>query len=324
MRGKRVTGIVLLVVLMSVMLTACAPDNTSNYESGEQTKIAQGVNNKETVDAIVVSENETVKKKSVTRFSTDNVYNQNGVKLLSCALEKTVDAYKKKEEWVLEFENTSSQTVELCLRVDYYNGMALEGAGNNEKVVNTGESCTFRIDQESVLGINDRYFKSLCMGAPDTIGFYIAQSNMDGKHLAESKIVKFVSEDKSCNVVAGTEIYNKNGLRMVMYDSYTYELNNSSYKLGDIAAYPVVIENTSEQFYRVQVWAVVDEDPHDEGILTNSMAGTREMCRIDMQKYVMTQWDTMWPNNVQGKIFRFDILDVNYNVIDTFEIPLLY
>lgn len=150
----------------------------------------------------------------MVHFSQDALYDQSGVKLLSSGVMTNREG---ETALLLELENTTDSVVYLSTSDIAINGLLVNSSIWSSNAINPGKRCVVDVDLSAVLapvywnvyGINQVGVVSLSMG----------QYNADGIEIAAETPVEIVVPDVNASFDrTGTEVYNRNGLKIMFKD----------------------------------------------------------------------------------------------------------
>lgn len=147
----------------------------------------------------------------ITYFSQDNLYNENGVKLLSSGLMVNRDG---DTALLMELENTASEIIYASTSDIALNGLIVTSSTWSSDAINPGKRCIVDVDISSVL--DSEYWEIYGIKTIGSISLSLTQRNSDGNNITEAVPVNIVVPNtKSEFDASGTEVYNANGLRIV-------------------------------------------------------------------------------------------------------------
>lgn len=147
----------------------------------------------------------------ITYFSQDNLYNENGVKLLSSGLMVNRDG---DTALLMELENTTNEIVYVSTSDIALNGLIVTSSTWSSDAINPGKRCIVDVDISSVL--DSEYWEIYGIKTIDSVSLSLTQRNSDGNNITEAVPVNIiVPNTKSEFDASGTEVYNANGLRIV-------------------------------------------------------------------------------------------------------------
>lgn len=145
-------------------------------------------------------------------FSQDIPYDQNGVKLLSSGVIRNRDG---ETALLLELENKSDSMVYLSTSEIAINGLLVNDSIWSNNAINPGKRCVVDVDLSAVL--DPVYWEGYGITQVGTISLSLAQRNEDGAEIAAETPVEVVLPDVSASFDGrGTEVYNSNGLKIVL------------------------------------------------------------------------------------------------------------
>ena len=145
------------------------------------------------------------------QFEEAASYDQNGLRLLSSAVVRNRNG---EVALLLELENTTDSTVYVATSDIHINGLVVNSSLWSSDAINPGKRRIVEIALSSVL--DSSCWDAYGISEPGTISLSIAQYNEQGALLAQETPVEIVVPDMQTEFDAeGTEVYNKNGLRIV-------------------------------------------------------------------------------------------------------------
>lgn len=147
----------------------------------------------------------------VTYFSTDSLYNENGVKLLSSGIMVNRD-----DETILlvELENTNESTINISTSDIAINGLTVCSSTWSSVSINAGKRCIIDINLSSAL--DSEYWDIYGIKEVGSVSFSLKQYNANGDDIAEEIPIEIAIPDTPAEYDAdGKEVYNSNGVRIV-------------------------------------------------------------------------------------------------------------
>lgn len=144
-------------------------------------------------------------------FSQDIPYDQNGIKLLSGGV---LTNQNGETVLLLELENTTDEMVHLSTSDIILNGLLLNSSTWSNDAINAGKRGIVTVELSSVL--DPAYWSVYGITDVCSIGLSLGQRNEEGIEIAaETPIEITITDEGAVFDVSGTEVYNKNGLRIV-------------------------------------------------------------------------------------------------------------
>ena len=145
-------------------------------------------------------------------FSQDSLYDQNGVTLLSSGVITRRDG---KTVLLLELENTTDSMVYLSTADIAINGLVVNSSTWSSDAINPGKRCIVDIDLSSVFEPDN--WSVYGITEVGRVSVLLGQRNEEGIEIAAETPVEIVVPDASVAFdVSGTEVYNSNGLKIVL------------------------------------------------------------------------------------------------------------
>lgn len=145
-------------------------------------------------------------------FSQDVPYDQNGVKLLSSGVIRNLDG---EIALLLELENTTDKMVCLSTSDIAINGLLVNDSTWSSNAINPGTRCIVDVDLSTVL--DSAYWDIYGITQVGTVSLSLAQRNEEGMEIVAETPVEIVIPDVSASFDGtGAEIYNSNGLKIVL------------------------------------------------------------------------------------------------------------
>ncbi len=157
----------------------------------------------------------------ITYFSTDTLYDVNGIKLLSSGM------MNKEDEMVLllEFENTTDSIVYLSTTDISLNSLLVYTSAWSSDAIAPGKRAIIDIKASSVL--DDEYRNIYGIKEISSVSLIVKQRDLNGDIIADPALIEMTVSDVDAGFdISGAEIYNSNGLRIV---SKTIAADSSSY-----------------------------------------------------------------------------------------------
>lgn len=148
---------------------------------------------------------------AINYFSTDELYNENGVKLLSSGIMVNSD---DETALIVEFENTNDYRVDMSISDIAINGLVVSSDTWTCDTINAGKRIVMDVDLSSALDLD--YWDIYGLNEVGSVSFALHQSDADGKTLTEETPIKIdVPETKAEFDRSGKEIYSSDELRLV-------------------------------------------------------------------------------------------------------------
>lgn len=147
----------------------------------------------------------------ITYFSTDSLYNENGVNLLSSGIMVNRD-----DETILlvELENTNDSMINMSTSDIAINGLTVCSSTWSSTAINAGKRCIIDINLSSAL--DSEYWDIYGIKEVGSVSFSLKQYNADGGDITEEIPIEIAIPDTPAEYDAdGKEIYNSNGVRIV-------------------------------------------------------------------------------------------------------------
>lgn len=175
---------------------------------------------------------------SVSYFSTDAVYEENGLAIVS----QTMINNKGGESiLLLEIENTTGETVNVSTADIDLNGLRIYDSTWSSDTINPGKTAIVNIDLSSVL--EPEYWTIYGITDADNVALKIFFTNEDDEEVSEPAYLSIdISGTEATFSMEGTEIYNDNGLRLISKGIYA-----DSSRYSDNLHLLLIAENTSGQ-----------------------------------------------------------------------------
>lgn len=147
----------------------------------------------------------------VVHFSQDCLYDINGVKHLSSGL---MINHNEEPAVLLEFENTTSETVHLATLDISINDLVINSSSWSSDTVNPGKRVIIDVELSSIL--DSKFWNIYGINDIGSVEITLSQSNSDREELAEDTSINFqIPGVKKKIDASGQEIYNKDGLRII-------------------------------------------------------------------------------------------------------------
>ena len=145
---------------------------------------------------------------SLDYFSSDTLYEQDGVRLLSEAIITNKD---HDTSLLLEFENTASEQVNVVLGQVALNGLIVQSGNCASSTINPGKRCVMGVHLTS-----NTYQNIYGIEEIGNITFTVALKNMDYNAIREAEAVGIaVSDVQGAFDAEGSELYAENGIHVV-------------------------------------------------------------------------------------------------------------
>ena len=144
-------------------------------------------------------------------FNQDSQYDRNGVKLLSSGMMKNSDG---STALLLELQNTTDSMVYISTSDIAINGLTVEPSTWSSDAVNPGKSRIVDVQLSSVL--DPENWDIFGITEIGSVSLSLGQKNGEGREIAPKTPIEIVVPGVNAGYDAtGTEIYNKDGLRIV-------------------------------------------------------------------------------------------------------------
>lgn len=148
---------------------------------------------------------------AMLQFTQEVRYDQNGVKLLSSGAMTNRDSGTV---LLLELENTTDRMVYLSTSDIVLNGLLLHSSTWSSDAINPGKRGIVTVELSSVL--DPAHWATYGIAEVCSVSLSLGQHNEEGLACAEETPVEIiVTEGNTAVDTSGTEVYNKNGLRIV-------------------------------------------------------------------------------------------------------------
>ena len=147
----------------------------------------------------------------ITYFSTDSLYNENSVKLLSSGIMVNRDG---ETALLVEFENTNDSMIDMSISDIAINGLMVNSSTWSSDAINPGKRCIIDIDLSSAL--DSEYWDIYGINEVSSVSISLKQYNADGDEITEEIPIEIAISKKTAEYdTNGKEVYNNNGLRIV-------------------------------------------------------------------------------------------------------------
>lgn len=147
----------------------------------------------------------------ITYFSTDSLYNENSVKLLSSGIMVNRDG---ETALLVEFENTNDSMIDMSISDIAINGLMVNSSTWSSDAINPGKRCIIDIDLSSAL--DSEYWDIYGINEVGSVSISLKQYNADGDEITEEIPIEIAISKKTAEYdTNGKEVYNSNGLRIV-------------------------------------------------------------------------------------------------------------
>lgn len=147
----------------------------------------------------------------ITYFSTDSLYNENSVKLLSSGIMVNRDG---ETALLVEFENTNDSMIDMSISDIAINGLMVNSSTWSSDAINPGKRCIIDIDLSSAL--DSEYWDIYGINEVGSVSISLKQYNADGDEITEEIPIEIAISKKTAEYdTNGKEVYNNNGLRIV-------------------------------------------------------------------------------------------------------------
>lgn len=251
-------------------------------------------------------------------FSQDSLYDRNGVKLLSSSVMKNSDG---STALLLELQNTTDSMVYISTSDIAINGLTVEPSTWSSDAVNPGKSRIVDVQLSSVL--DPETWDVYGIGDVGSVSVTLGQKNGEGREIAPKTPIEIVVPGANAGYDAtGTEIYNKDGLRIiakaVMEDSASYSDEMYMYLLAENRSGKTL--SVSDQYNSLSV----------NGYMTDCIGFTQEL--EDGQAAVLSIWlmsssleqnQIASPEEIQEIEFTLEVKD-GYTTADESKLTIQY
>lgn len=147
----------------------------------------------------------------ITYFSTDSLYNENSVQLLSSGIMVNRDG---ETALLVEFENTNDNMINMSISDIAINGLIVSSSTWSSDAINAGKRCIIDIDLSSAL--DSEYWDIYGINEVGSVSFSLKQLNADGDEITEEIPIEIAIPNTTAEYDAtGKDVYNNNGLRIV-------------------------------------------------------------------------------------------------------------
>lgn len=147
----------------------------------------------------------------ITYFSTDNLYNENGVKLISSGIMVNHDG---DAILLVELENTNDSMINISIADIAINGLTVCSSNWSSNTVNAGKRCIVDVDLSSAL--DSEYWYIYGIKEVGLVSFSLKQRDANGDDITEKMPIEIAVPGTTAEYDAsGKEVYNSNGLRIV-------------------------------------------------------------------------------------------------------------
>lgn len=148
----------------------------------------------------------------VAYFGQDAVYEQNGVKLLSSGVLRNKNG---ETALLLELENTTDSMVYVSSSDIKINGLVVSGSTWSSDAINPGKRRIVEVELSSVL--DGEFWSAYGITEVGSVSLSLEQSDEEGVTIAEkTPITTVISGVSAAFDAEGKEVYNSNGLRIVL------------------------------------------------------------------------------------------------------------
>lgn len=145
-------------------------------------------------------------------FSQDTLYDQNGVALRSSGVMTNRDG---ETALLLELENTTGNMVYLSTSDITINGLLINSSTWSNDAINPGKRCIVDVNLASV--IDPACGEVYGVTEVGAVSLSLSQRNAEGVGIAEKTPIEIIVPDMSAAFDgSGTEVYNSNGVKMVL------------------------------------------------------------------------------------------------------------
>lgn len=251
-------------------------------------------------------------------FNQDSQYDRNGVKLLSSGVMKNSDG---STALLLELQNTTDSMVYISTSDIAINGLTVEPSTWSSDAVNPGKSRIVDVQLSSVL--DPENWDIFGITEIGSVSLSLGQKNGEGREIAPKTPIEIVVPGANAGYDAtGTEIYNKDGLRIiakaVKKDSASYSDEMYMYLLAENRSGKTL--SVSDQYNSLSV----------NGYMTDCIGFTQEL--EDGQAAVLSIWlmsssleqnQITSPEEIQEIEFTLEVKD-GYTTVDEAKLTIPY
>lgn len=257
---------------------------------------------------------------TVLYFNAEKIYEKNNVSVISVCMMKN-----KNGETALSLEvvNNSNQQLQVEINDIALNGLNLQWGTWSTDTINPGKHCIISISLSDVL--DEEFASILDMANIATIGFAVAQEDMSYSSLVDEQrvLISIPGMVATFNTI-GTEVYNKNGIRII---SKGLVLEDSSFS-SDIFLI-LLVQNNSETTIKI-------DDEYKSFSVNNTMSTLYSCSSVEIPNgewglMRITLWNSSLENLGIKNLQDISIIEItlkfreNYTTIDIskirFEFP---
>lgn len=248
----------------------------------------------------------------ITYFSTDSLYNENSVKLLSSGIMVNRDG---ETALLVEFENTNDSMIDMSISDIAINGLMVNSSTWSSDAINPGKRCIIDIDLSSAL--DSEYWDIYGINEVGSVSISLKQYNADGDEITEEIPIEIAISKKTAEYdTNGKEVYNNNGLRIVaktvMED--TSEYSSDMYIL-------LLAENTGKNTLSI-------DDVYDSlsvnGYMTDYSYYSQEIKSGESAVIEIKLWESSLKKNNIGSVSDIKEVEIGFEIIsgrDTIDEP---
>ncbi len=251
-------------------------------------------------------------------FNQDSQYDRNGVKLLSSGMMKNSDG---STALLLELQNTTDSMVYISTSDIAINGLMVEPSTWSSDAVNPGKCRIVDVQLSSVL--DPENWDIFGITEIGSVSLSLGQKNGEGREIAPKTPIEIVVPGANAGYDAtGTEIYNKDGLRIVakavQEDSASYSDEMYMYLLAENRSGKTL--SVSDQYNSLSV----------NGYMTDCIGFAQEL--EDGQAAVLSIWlmsssleqnQITSPEEIQEIEFTLEVKD-GYTTVDEAKLTIQY
>ena len=268
---------------------------TSAYESYDYSNnhYQSSINN-----AVVMSAYEY----DMMHFSTDCLYEDNGVKMLSQGIMVSADGEKL---LLLEFENTTESNIYLRAGDISLNGLKVTDGTWTSEALNAGKKGILGIEITNVL--EQEFMDLFGMNEIGSVKFTLMQKDADGNELTDEAAIEIIIPDVDQEFdVSGEELYNNNGLRIILKG-----LLEDSAEYSDDVNMILLMENSSGKTLRI-------DDEYDSlsvnGYMTDYLFFGREIEDGESVLQKLEIQDSSLEENKIGSVEDIKNIEVSFEI----------
>lgn len=235
-------------------------------------------------------------------FSKDPLYEANGVKLLSSTIMTNSDGDTM---LLLEIENTTSDIVYVVSSDVTLNGLLVSSGVYSSSAINPGKRGMINIGIATAF--DPKYQSALGINEIGSIGFSLTQNNAAGKTIADAAPVEIaIPNVQAVYDATGTEVYNKDGLRIV-----SKGVSEDSSETGSDICLLLLAENKSgktldinEVYDSLSVNGYMTDFLYDNTTVKNEQSA---VLQVKMQESSLEENEISSPSDVKDVEIGFEI-----------------